>query len=162
MNDEFLTLDLGTYQIVNFYDSLCDGNDSEKFNVSAKEHPVADFTLYPRETSISEPTIHVNEQSLFANHYKWSFGESSEFFYGESVSYDYLQAGNFEIILYVEDDYGCMDSISKTVIIHPNYDLYIPNSFTPDGDEVNDTFICKGYGINDFIMSIYNRWGGNI
>ena len=159
LNDEFLTLDLGTYQIVNFYDSLCDGNDSEKFNVSAKEHPVADFTLYPRETSISEPTIHVNEQSLFANHYKWSFGDSSEFFYGESVSYDYLQAGNFEIILYVEDDYGCMDSISKTVIIHPNYDLYIPNSFTPDGDEVNDTFICKGYGINDFIMSIYNRWG---
>jgi gliding motility-associated-like protein len=39
---------------------------------------------------------------------------------------------------------------------------YIPNSFTPDGDEFNNIFtpiFTSGIDIHTFEMSIFNRWG---
>ena len=50
------------------------------------------------------------------------------------------------------------DSIIKKVVIHPGFELYIPDA-TPDGDGINDTFVCHGYGISKFTISIVNRWG---
>jgi gliding motility-associated-like protein len=37
--------------------------------------------------------------------------------------------------------------------------IFIPNSFTPDEDNLNDVFTPKGTGISEFSMLIYNRWG---
>lgn len=37
--------------------------------------------------------------------------------------------------------------------------LYVPNAFTPDADGMNDIFRAYGAYIEDFRMSLYNRWG---
>lgn len=37
--------------------------------------------------------------------------------------------------------------------------IYLPNSFSPNGDQINDILEPLGYGILDFKMSVYNRWG---
>lgn len=37
--------------------------------------------------------------------------------------------------------------------------LFIPNSFTPDGDGLNDVFKAVGQHIVSFKIRIYNRWG---
>ncbi|MDC1188527.1 gliding motility-associated C-terminal domain-containing protein, partial [Flavobacteriales bacterium] len=37
--------------------------------------------------------------------------------------------------------------------------LYVPNTFTPDGDGINDSFNAVGSYISDYQMFIYNRWG---
>jgi gliding motility-associated-like protein len=42
---------------------------------------------------------------------------------------------------------------------------YIPNTFTPDGDEVNQTFLpifSSGIDIYEFTLLIFNRWGALI
>ena len=56
---------------------------------------------------------------------------------------------------------GCSDSISGIITVFENYTLFIPNSFTPDGDEFNNEFKVLGYGIDPskFSMKIFNRWG---
>ena len=40
--------------------------------------------------------------------------------------------------------------------------VYVPNAFTPNADNLNDGFGVKGIAINEFSMSIYNRWGEKI
>jgi gliding motility-associated-like protein len=57
---------------------------------------------------------------------------------------------------------GCRDM--DTVCVHVMKDelLYIPNSFTPNGDGLNDVFLPVGYGLTEIRLSIYDRWGHRI
>ncbi|MBK7554433.1 MAG: gliding motility-associated C-terminal domain-containing protein [Flavobacteriales bacterium] len=40
--------------------------------------------------------------------------------------------------------------------------LAVPNTFTPDGDGVNDVFFASGLEIDDFELLVFNRWGEQI
>lgn len=53
------------------------------------------------------------------------------------------------------------DYIAKVITIDPEFHLYIPNVFTPDGNGLNDVFQPKGIGIDetDYKMLIFDRWG---
>lgn len=53
--------------------------------------------------------------------------------------------------------YGCDERDSVRVFVRGN--LYVPNSFTPDGDGLNDYFKAEGKDIVEFEMKIFNRWG---
>ena len=37
--------------------------------------------------------------------------------------------------------------------------MYIPNTFSPNGDLINDKFNAKGSDITEYKMMIFNRWG---
>lgn len=50
-------------------------------------------------------------------------------------------------------------SVSNEVDIVPAISFYIPNTFTPNGDGMNDTFGIAGEGVHEFKMQIFNRWG---
>ena len=54
---------------------------------------------------------------------------------------------------------GCEDTIQKTVTVHPDFAVYAPNAFTPNGDGLNDFFQVKGLGIKTYLLQIYSRWG---
>ena len=57
-------------------------------------------------------------------------------------------------------EFGCKDSISRKIIL-PNF-CYVPNTFTPDGDEYNNVFVPIFYNyltIIDYELTIFNRWG---
>ncbi len=55
------------------------------------------------------------------------------------------------------DHYGCIARDSVTISLDGV--IYVPNSFTPDGDGVNDVFKVNALDLTKFEMSIYNRWG---
>lgn len=40
-----------------------------------------------------------------------------------------------------------------------NTDLYVPNTFTPNGDGRNDIFLAYGNSVANFRMRVYNQWG---
>ena len=50
-------------------------------------------------------------------------------------------------------------STSNTTEVVPYMSIYIPNSFTPNGDGMNDTFGIYGEAVKDFKMQVFNRWG---
>jgi gliding motility-associated-like protein len=43
-----------------------------------------------------------------------------------------------------------------------NFTFFIPNAFTPNGDEINEQFFGQGTYIKDFEMHIFDRWGNKI
>ena len=60
----------------------------------------------------------------------------------------------------VENNDGCIGT-SEVAIVQfiPRVELFIPNTFTPNGDEHNELFVIKGRFITNFNMKITDRWG---
>ncbi|MFN4246166.1 MAG: PKD domain-containing protein [Flavipsychrobacter sp.] len=61
----------------------------------------------------------------------------------------------------VTDRYGCEGSDNITVrVLCENGQIFIPNTFTPNGDGINDMFFPQGKGL-DYVKSfrVYSRWG---
>jgi gliding motility-associated-like protein len=89
--------------------------------------------------------------------YRWSPGDTTQ-----SIV---IQAeGTYSVEM--ESQAGCVgrDSIyvKLTSEVIPEFEIYVPNAFSPNGDGVNDVFMMKfdGLSIFDFRISIFDRWGG--
>ncbi len=65
-----------------------------------------------------------------------------------------------EYTVQITDTNGCTATDAVYVIIEGT--LYVPNTFTPDGDGVNDLFFALGTEIDEFKMYVFNRWGEKI
>lgn len=50
-------------------------------------------------------------------------------------------------------------SYSNVIRVDHPLQIFVPNSFTPNNDGLNDTFRAKGLFIEEFTMEIYSRWG---
>lgn len=59
--------------------------------------------------------------------------------------------------LEVTDELGCTNIDSVVVFAYPA--IYVPNAFTPGGNENNPVFYVYGTGIAEFSLTIFNRWG---
>jgi gliding motility-associated-like protein len=73
----------------------------------------------------------------------------------------YDNNGKFPVMLVVKNEYGCIDSVYKVITIDEDVAVYIPNTFTPNDDNVNDVFNVKGLGLKTegYTMQIFDRWG---
>lgn len=60
-------------------------------------------------------------------------------------------------ILEMTDINGC--KVTDEVTVFVNGTLYVPNTFTPDGDGVNDGVFRLATEIAEFRMLVFNRWG---
>ncbi len=59
----------------------------------------------------------------------------------------------------VANDAGIVPSVSNTITIIKDPNLFHPTAFTPNGDGLNDIFNVFGQFIIAFEMKIFNRWG---
>ena len=59
----------------------------------------------------------------------------------------------------VEFILGCSYSITKTIYVGDQYEIVIPNAFTPNNDSFNDTFRPIYYGFNYIILQVFDTWG---
>lgn len=81
----------------------------------------------------------------------------------DDLTYTFDQPGNYNIILRRENSV-CYDEVNYQVTVTecPGVLYWVPNTFTPDGNEFNQLFgpiMTNGHDINGFIFRIFNRWG---
>ncbi|MCX7729301.1 MAG: PKD domain-containing protein, partial [Bacteroidia bacterium] len=130
--------------------------------------PSADFTASSWSVNILEPQVTFFNQSIGATSYTWNFGDYANPLYNISYltnpSHEYLYAGTYTVILIAMNNQGCYDNIAKVLYVEPEFHIYIPNVFTPDGNGLNDIFQPKGIGIDEsnYKMLIFDRWGEKI
>lgn len=88
--------------------------------------------------------------------YYWDLGngETSTL---ENPTVVYPGVGEYTVTLIAVDVIGCIDTVSRVINIGST--LYIPNTFTPDGNRFNNEFEPVGYNMDILNMEIYNRWG---
>ncbi len=64
----------------------------------------------------------------------------------------------------VNSNEGCSAEDEVTITIHQQDDLFIPNVFSPNGDQINDLFLISSSGqIKEILrLDIYDRWGNMV
>ena len=87
---------------------------------------------------------------------------------GSSVDITYDEPGDFQLVAIGYNDLGCPGTPQVLSIVVTQCDpliYWVPNSFTPDGNEFNQTWgpiLTSGISVDNFQLTIYNRWGGLI
>jgi gliding motility-associated-like protein len=84
----------------------------------------------------------------------WEMGDGG---YSSSANFTYMfdsqTENDYTVSLIVGNEYGCVDTTQKIIKV----DLYVPNTFTPNGDGVNDYFMDNCMVCNK--IQIFNRLG---
>lgn len=128
--------------------------------ISSYHYPLASFTVTPEETNMYESEIDFTNSSIGADNYYWMFGDSTSSTDFEP-QHDYLDTGTYLITLIASTNNNCVDTAYNSVLIDAVTNIYVPNTFTPNGDGKNDQFFFEGYGIvlDEFEFAIFDRWG---
>lgn len=129
--------------------------------IIAHPKPILNFTYSPDTPSYLYPDIFVQDNSpsvLLA--WQW-LANGMVFSDWKESPFTFTDTGNFTISLVGTDTNFCVDTVSKNIFIEPIITLHIPNTFTPNGNTINDVFKPEGIflGIKDYTFSVYNRWG---
>lgn len=151
--------------INNYTLTITDDNGCKKDTVITFVAPAdlySNFSASPQPTTMFNPDITLSEESINGNSFKW-YVDSLLVGIGNEYTHTYPSdsAGTYNTCLVIEDALGCTDSICKEVIIDEDFIVFLPNTFTPDGDGDNDFFYPKGLGLNliEYDLLIFDRWG---
>lgn len=127
--------------------------------------PEAIFIATPMVVTTEDPEVTFINNSTNATSYTWDFGDSSaiETSYNTTHSYPKDNEGSYVVTLVAYDgDDDCNDTMTVVITVNQELIFYVPNSFTPDGDNFNELFkpiFNSGYDPQTYTLSIYNRWG---
>jgi len=130
--------------------------DSKSIELIVSENPVA--TFHGTDT-LEMHNGDVLDAGTGLSSYLWNTGDSTE---STVITVEGLY------IVKMESPVGCLGSDSVYVKLVsegiPDFEIYIPNAFSPNGDGVNDFFqvMSNGLPIFKFQFSIFDRWGGEV
>jgi len=137
--------------------------------------PKVDFSYELKENQGIPVTTFIN---LTDRGYKWNWNMGDGNSYSaKDPDHLYYRKGKYNVTLTVENEFGCTKAFTKPVDIKDDYNLLAPNSFTPNGDGINDFFIPEALKVMDVMFtmtiisinegvifetnSISNPWNGN-
>ncbi|MEY4804143.1 MAG: hypothetical protein RL331_662 [Bacteroidota bacterium] len=152
-----------TYMVVgaNQYNCL----DSAQTTVTVYPQPTADFSANPQILTSDNPTVNFTSNAQYAAISTWDFGDGTtaensqnEFDY----TYPFVEDQNYTVTLNVLSAEGCAAESQVQIQIKGGIIYYVPNTFTPDGDALNNLFtpvFTSGFDPQNFHMTIFNRWG---
>lgn len=122
----------------------------------------ASFGVNVYEQSVLYPVFNFTNTSTNATSYTWEFGDGATSTQ-TSPTHTYAETpGVYHIILYASNAAGCNDSAVAVVSVIDELIFYVPNTFTPDGDEHNNVFFpvfSSGFDGQNYTLLIFDRWG---
>ncbi len=119
--------------------------------------PFASFNVLTNEPMQGLPVyFQNNSDGSVAWHWDFNNGETSTQY---SPGTTYNEWGWQQVELVAINEIGCTDTLRRMVYIKPEFYVYIPNTFTPDGDRFNNTFKASTIGAVKMEFYIFNRWG---
>lgn len=154
----------GVYTV--FYQSMtadgCINNTTLVNYITVYDIPVPEFIHSPTNATVSYPTINFTNLSTGANSYLWDFaglGNSTDV--NPQFTFPGINPGTYNVCLTAIGQGNCTATICHDVLIADDFICYVPNSFTPNGDGLNDIFkpVMGGHKESEYEFYIFNRWG---
>lgn len=125
----------------------------------AINYPVAGFNYTP-DPNDDYKIIFLNASiNPVSNSWDFADGASSVDMHPDHV---YADSGSYNVKLMIQDNNGCVDTVSNIVWVNPDLRVLIPSAFTPNGDGLNDVWEISGQGMEDLSFTIFDRWGGKV
>ncbi len=126
--------------------------------------PTAAFSYVTSPDVYYSGEVSFNNLSSAAETYTWIFGDLSPNSTDENVdhSYPHFADTTYDVMLIAKDSNGCVDTVINKVTIGADFNIYVPNAFTIDDNEYNETFIpvFSDYTrVKKYHLYIYDRWG---
>lgn len=122
---------------------------------------VESFFEYEQKANCPEFTF--ENRSEFADSIRWNFGDpesDDNESTAEKVVHDFkTNDTEFNVCLMAWNKAGCRDTFCDVLASQSVFNLFIPNVFTPDGDNYNNEFDIEIEGELVYELLIYNRWG---
>lgn len=134
-------------------------NKSEPVLITVNPSPANEIN-YEFNDNAFLPRANFTQKNLYVKHIAWEIKgihKSAE----KSFSYDFKHKGSYIVTCQLTDNNGCQSASNIIVPIENDYNLLAPSAFTPNGDNLNETFIPKALLVinTPFIMTIYDKSG---
>lgn len=125
--------------------------------------PRADFKYSPSNPTTLSPIVNFLDQSSGAEAWQWDLGDNS-ISDKKLVQHEYADSGSYNVRLVVSNSFQCTDTALYVVYVDFETTLYIPNTFSPNDDGLNDVFgiVYEGIVPDGYLLRIFNRWGSMV
>jgi gliding motility-associated-like protein len=132
--------------------------------LTVQPKPVSNFAWSPNPVLEFNTTVYFQDLTELAHEYDWSFPGATPSYSQldrPKVTYPDGETGTYPVTLIVTSELGCKDTLTQNLIVSPEVTIFIPNTFTPDGDEFNQSWkiYINGIDLYSFRMQVFNRWG---
>lgn len=161
-NDSLPLIELtntGAYQLVltAYNPNTCNDSSSVSLSFNVYDNPTAyfetDTNSYPIFTDIQ-----FDNQSTTPARYLWEFGDGEISEEVDPIHY-YEVEGNYGPCLNVTDSNNCEAVYCKDLELTFLGLVDVPNAFSPNNDLLNDILYVRGFGVEEMLFRVYNRWG---
>ncbi|MBO6517925.1 MAG: gliding motility-associated C-terminal domain-containing protein [Bacteroidia bacterium] len=140
----------GTYALT-VYNGQCAATD--EITVDVYPDIWTELEAEYRICDLEQETVKLDAGAGFVS-YKWTpTGDTTQWIIVQEIG---------EYIVIVDAFTGCTGDGRTIVKRTCDLDVFIPNSFSPNNDGLNDVFQIKAEFVEDQEMRIYNRWGEEI
>lgn len=130
--------------------------------IQVYHNPIADFSFSPTTPDIQNNIIEFTNTSLNASTYQWNIS-NGQFSTLTNPKVELSDGPGYYLAqLTAFTPQGCFDTISERIFIKDVVTYWIPNTFTPDGNEYNNTWkpiIYSGIDESSIHFMVFNRWG---
>ena len=151
LGEDPLNIGVGEYSLIVSDDADCIVEN--EYVIDALPLPETSFVI-DSVVKVGE-LIEILNTSQFDVNWYWEFGDNS-YSYDENPTTLYDTEGNYEVELTTYNIYGCSDTASTTVYAANDLLLFIPNTFTPNADNKNESYKVSVLNHRFFEISIYN------
>lgn len=125
--------------------------------------PVANFDYLPENPLENTDPVSFRSAAITSDikFFSWAIKDNDSTYTAASrdTSHFYSEAGSYPVALSVVNNRGCKATVVKLVNVVPDFGIYVPNVFTPNGDGVNDSFYPVSRGTRLYDFKVYDRWG---
>ena len=90
--------------------------------------------------------------------YHWDFGDGNTST-DQNPQHTYVMTGNYVVTLTVTNEAGCIDVTTEKLDFRIPSEVFIPNTFTPNSDGLNDEWLISISYLEEFELYVFDRWG---